>query len=241
MNVYHRPAEARGHADYGWLDTRHTFSFGNYYDPAHMGFGPLRVINEDTVQPGGGFGAHGHRDMEILTYVLEGALAHRDSLGNGSEIRPGDVQRMTAGTGIRHSEFNASDEEPVRFLQIWIEPAAQGMEPGYEQIRLAPGGLENRLQRLASPDGGEGQVRVHQDVSIYGALLSAGNSAAHDLEPGRRLWVQVIDGQVDVASQRLKAGDGLGLDDTGDSHRLSFEAREDSHLLLFDINASPDR
>jgi redox-sensitive bicupin YhaK (pirin superfamily) len=240
MNTYHRPGTDRGRADFGWLDSRHSFSFGNYFDPEHMGFGPLRVINEDLVQPGSGFGAHGHRDMEIVTYVLEGALAHRDSLGNGSEIRPGDIQRMTAGTGIRHSEFNASDEEPVRFLQIWILPREEGLKPGYEQRHVPRESLESGLTLLASPDGHRDSVVVHQDARIFGAMPKAGQVLNHEVEPDRRIWVQLISGEVAIDGQKLAAGDGLGLESSASDHgSLQIEAAADSHLLLFDMGSTP--
>jgi redox-sensitive bicupin YhaK (pirin superfamily) len=239
MNVYPRPGTERGRADFGWLDSRHSFSFGNYFDPEHMGFGSLRVINEDLVQPGAGFGAHGHRDMEIVTYVLEGALAHRDSLGNGSEIRPGDVQRMSAGTGIRHSEFNASDEDPVRFLQIWILPREEGLSPGYEQRHFPRESLEGGLTLLASPDGRDGSVVVHQDARIFGVTPAAGHTLAHPVEPDRKIWVQLISGVLLIDGHRLTAGDGLGLETgpTG-SGSLQIAAETESHLLLFDMGAA---
>ncbi|HET7729479.1 MAG TPA: pirin family protein, partial [Usitatibacter sp.] len=174
-----RRGTERGHAQHGWLDSFHSFSFANYYDPAHMGFGALRVINEDRVQPGQGFGTHSHRDMEIISYVLEGGLAHKDSMGNGSVIRPGDVQRMSAGTGVAHSEFNASDREGVHFLQIWIEPNVRGVKPGYEEKRFDEASKRGRLRLIASPDGREGSVSIHQDASLYAGLFDAGELAEH--------------------------------------------------------------
>ena len=227
-----RPSEARGHVEFGWLDTRHSFSFGHYHDPAHMGFRALRVINEDHVDPGAGFDPHPHRDMEILTYVLSGALEHRDSMGNGSVIRPGDVQRMTAGTGVVHSEQNASATEPVHLLQIWILPARTGLAPGYEQKAFPKAERRGRLRPLASADGREGSVTVHQDVTLYSALLGAGESVRHALAPGRHAWVQVARGAVSVNGETVRAGDGVAL---SDERSLALEASEDAELLLFDL------
>lgn len=190
-----RPSHERGAANYGWLDTRHSFSFSNYYDPRHMGFGPLRVINEDKIAPTQGFGTHGHRDMEIVTYVLSGALEHKDSIGNGSIIRPGDVQRMSAGTGIRHSEFNASDRDSVHLLQIWLLPAENGIDPGYEQIYIDPDQKRGQLRLIGSSDGRDGSVTIHQDVSLYASLLANGDRVEHTLAPGRVAWVQVAQGR----------------------------------------------
>jgi len=208
-----RRADERGHFDHGWLDTRHTFSFADYHDDRFMGFSDLRVINEDRVRPGQGFGTHGHRDMEIVSYVLEGALAHRDSLGTGSTIRPGEVQRMSAGTGIRHSEFNASPDAPVHFLQIWILPERAGTTPSYEQKTFPEADRRGRLRLLASPDGAGGALTVHQDVRLYGAILAKGEEAGLDLGPGRHAWVQVARGEVDANGQRLGAGDGAAVSD----------------------------
>jgi hypothetical protein len=227
-----RPSEARGHVEFGWLDTRHSFSFGHYHDPAHMGFRALRVINEDHVDPGAGFDPHPHRDMEILTYVLSGALEHRDSMGNGSVIRPGDVQRMTAGTGVVHSEQNASATEPVHLLQIWLLPARTGLAPGYEQKAFPEAERRGRLRPLASADGREGSVTVHQDVTLYSALLGAGESVRHALAPGRHAWVQVARGAVSVNGETVRAGDGVAL---SDERSLALEASEDAELLLFDL------
>jgi quercetin 2,3-dioxygenase len=227
-----RRSGARGHADFGWLDTRHTFSFGQYHDPAWMGFGPLRVINEDRIAPGGGFPAHPHRDMEIITYVVEGALAHRDSLGNGSVISPGEVQHMSAGRGIRHSEFNASDSAPVWLLQIWIEPAEPGLEPGYQQVRFDDTELAGRLRLVASPDGRDGSIRIHQDADVSAARFAAGDGTVVETPPGRRQWVQVIEGTLEANGTPLEAGDGLGLDDAG---TLRLESPSGSHFLLFDL------
>ena len=227
-----RPSEARGHVEFGWLDTRHSFSFGHYHDPAHMGFRALRVINEDRVDPGAGFDPHPHRDMEILTYVLSGALEHQDSMGNGSVIRPGDVQRMTAGTGVVHSEQNASATEPVHLLQIWLLPARTGLAPGYEQKAFPEAERRGRLRPLASADGREGSVTVHQDVTLYSALLGAGESVRHALDPGRHAWVQVARGAVSVNGETVRAGDGVAL---SNERSLALEASEDAELLLFDL------
>ena len=227
-----RPAEARGHVQLGWLDSRHSFSFGEYYDPAHMGFGPLRVINEDRVAPGAGFPTHGHRDMEILSYVMEGALEHRDSIGTGSVIRPGEVQRMTAGKGIRHSEYNPSHEEPVRFLQIWLEPERDGLAPGYEQKAFPQEERRNRLRLVAARDGRDGALIVHQDVALYSSLLDAGETLVHPLKAGRGAWLQLVRGQVAVNGEPLSAGDGAALDN---APNVSITGVEDAELLLFDL------
>jgi quercetin 2,3-dioxygenase len=222
----------RGHAQHGWLDSHHTFSFADYHDPAHMGFRALRVINEDRVQPAMGFGTHPHRDMEILSYVLEGGLAHKDSLGTGSIIRPGDVQRMSAGTGVTHSEFNASSTEPVHFLQIWLLPEKPGLAPGYEQKHFAEGQRRGRLQLVASRDGREGSLTVHQDVSVYDALLSAKERAQLSLGEGRHAWVQVAKGSVKVNGETLVAGDGAAL---SSEPLLSLEGLEQAEVLVFDL------
>jgi redox-sensitive bicupin YhaK (pirin superfamily) len=229
-----RPANDRGHVDLGWLNSRHTFSFGHYYDPQFMGFGPLRVINEDRVKPGQGFGTHGHRDMEIISYVLDGALEHKDSLGTGSVIRPGDVQRMTAGTGVRHSEYNASDTDPVHFLQIWILPEQDGLEPGYEQKTFGDDEKRARLCLVGSRDGRDGSVTIHQDADLYASLLGAGEVVTHDLGAGRHGWLQVARGSVRLDGNDLAAGDGVAL--RGSRH-LSLEGREDAEILLFDMGA----
>jgi redox-sensitive bicupin YhaK (pirin superfamily) len=204
-----RRSDDRGHRDHGWLDTRHTFSFADYRDQRFMGFSDLRVINEDRVKPGQGFGTHGHRDMEILSYVLEGELGHRDSMGNGSTIRPGEVQRMSAGTGVTHSEMNPSPDAPVHFLQIWILPAAQGIRPGYEQRAFPAEDRRGRLRVLASSDGRDGSVTIHQDASMLGAILAPGDRVRHEIPAGRVAWVQVARGEVSVDGQVLRAGDGL--------------------------------
>jgi redox-sensitive bicupin YhaK (pirin superfamily) len=227
-----RAAGERGHADHGWLDTRHTFSFASYHDPRHMGFGSLRVINDDRVAPGAGFGTHGHRDMEIVSYVVEGALEHRDSMGNGSVLRPGDVQRMTAGTGITHSEFNGSKEDSLRFLQIWVVPNREGLEPGWEEKHYPAAERHNRLRLVVSPDGSEGSLRIHQDVRVYAGLLDGDASVDHPLQIGRRAWVQVVNGQIEVNGQSLLEGDGLAL--TGETGLRFRDARE-AEFLVFDL------
>ena len=227
-----RNADDRGLANFGWLNSRHTFSFGHYYDPAFMGFGPLRVINEDRVQPGKGFDTHGHSDMEIISYVLDGALEHRDSMGNGSVIRPGDVQRMSAGTGVRHSEFNASDTDPVHFLQIWILPEADGMEPGYEQKAFSADEKRGRLRLVGSRDGREGSVTIHQDADLYATLLSAGDTVTHELAQGRKGWVQVATGSIALNDSALSAGDGVALDGPV---TVNLTGTADAEILLFDM------
>lgn len=228
-----RPAAERGHFNHGWLDTWHSFSFSRYYDPAHMGFRSLRVINEDFVAPSMGFGTHGHNDMEIITYVLSGSLAHRDSMGNVEKIVPGEVQRMTAGTGITHSEFNGSEEEAVHLLQIWIEPERTGLTPGYDQ-KVFP--LEERndvLRLLASHDGREGSLRINQDVDLYGSLLASGKSVTHQIGDGRGAWIQVARGDLKVNGTQLAAGDGAAVE--GES-ALEIAATSDAEFLLFDLN-----
>jgi len=227
-----RPSQARGHAQHGWLESRHTFSFADYQDPAHMGFRALRVINEDVVQPGKGFAPHSHRDMEILTCVLEGALEHKDSLGNTSVIRPGELQRMSAGTGVTHSEYNASRDAPVHFLQIWILPAKKGIPPGYEQRDFGSGDMRERLRLVASQDGREGSLTVHQDVSLYLGRLQRGTKIRHELSPARHAWVQVARGSVRLNGEGLDGGDGAAL---SAEHALELEARESAQLLVFDL------
>lgn len=229
-----RPADERGIADFGWLQSRHSFSFGQYYDPRHMGFGPLRVINDDRVAPGAGFGMHPHRDMEIVTVVLDGALAHEDSLGNGSVIRPGDVQRMSAGTGIRHSEFNPSATEPVHFLQIWIEPAERGVEPSYAQAHFPAAQRRGRLRLVAAADGRQGALPINQDASLFMASLAPGEQVVHTPAAGRRLWLQLALGAVRLNGQPLAAGDGAAIE--GES-RLEIEGLADAQILLFDMAA----
>ena len=227
-----RKAEERGHANHGWLDTYHTFSFADYHDPREMGYGPLRVINDDKVQPGQGFGTHGHRDMEIITYVLEGALEHKDSMGNGSVIRPGDVQRMSAGTGVRHSEFNPSRNEGVHLLQIWIEPKITGVKPSYEEKQFGPAEKKGQLRLIASPDGREGSVTIHQDARVYVALLDGKDAVAHQLAPERRAYVHIARGAVKVNGIVLKGGDGAKI--AGES-KLEFSGEKQAELLLFDL------
>jgi quercetin 2,3-dioxygenase len=229
--VTRRSAE-RGHADHGWLDTRHTFSFADYHDPQHMGFRSLRVINEDKVAAGRGFGAHPHRDMEILTFVVSGAVQHADSMGNRAVVRPGEIQRMTAGTGVTHSEVNPSPAEDLHLLQIWIEPERRGLEPGYEQVSYADRDRNGRLVLLASPDGRDGAVRIHQDVSLYVGALERGRTVEHALAPGRHAWLQVIEGTVEAGGQTLQAGDGLAV---SDESRLSIAGVEPAEFLLFDL------
>lgn len=228
-----RRAAERGHADRGWLDSYHTFSFGEYHDPDHMGFRSLRVINEDRVQPGQGFGTHPHRDMEIVSYVVEGALAHRDSTGTEELLRPGEVQRMTAGTGITHSEYNGSRVEPVHFLQIWILPERRGLEPGYEQKLFPDEEKRGRLRLLASPEGEDGSVTVHQDVRMFAALLQAGEKVEHALAPDRHAWVQVVRGSVTTNGVTLSAGDGAAV---SEENRLELNGVEDAEVLLFDLS-----
>jgi redox-sensitive bicupin YhaK (pirin superfamily) len=230
-----RPAAERGQANLGWLDSRHTFSFADYHDPRYMGFGPLRVINEDRVQPGKGFGTHGHRDMEIISYVLEGELAHKDSMGNGSVIRPGDVQRMSAGTGVQHSEFNNSKERLVHFLQIWLFPDKQGLPPGYEQKTFDTASKRGTLKLIASRDGRDGSVTIHQDAAIYAAALGAGERVTHATTHERKLWVQVAQGAVRVNGEALVAGDGAAIayDD-----KVTIEGTADGEVLLFDMRGA---
>ncbi len=232
MTLTLRKAEDRGKANFGWLDSRHSFSFGDYRDPKHMGFGPLRVINDDRVAPGAGFPAHGHNDMEIVTYVLEGALEHKDNIGTGSVIRPGDVQRMSAGTGIRHSEFNASKAEPVHFLQIWIVPEREGLKPSYEQKAFQDREKDGKLRLVGSRGGRDGSVTIHRDVDLYAALLSRGQAVTHALRAGRGAWVHVARGAVSLNGVPLKAGDGAAVT-TPETLRL--DQADDAELLLFDI------
>ncbi|MEM7451706.1 MAG: pirin family protein [Pseudomonadota bacterium] len=229
-----RPAEERGVANFGWLDSRHTFSFGHYHDPRFMGFGPLRVINEDRVKPSQGFGTHGHSDMEIISYVLDGALEHKDSLGTGSIIRPGDVQRMTAGTGVRHSEFNASDEDPVHFLQIWILPEKNGLEPSYEQKAFTAEDKRGQLRLVGSRDGRDRTVTIHQDVDLYASLLADGESVSHSFAEGRYGWLQVARGSVRLDGNVLSAGDGVALKDASS---ITIDGVDDAEILLFDMVA----
>ena len=227
-----RPAKERGHAQHGWLDSHHTFSFADYYDPRHMGFRTLRVINDDRVAPGQGFGAHSHKDMEIISYVLEGALAHKDSMGTGEVIRPGDVQRMSAGRGVTHSEFNASDSEPVHFLQIWIQPSQRGVPPSYEQKSFPASERQGRLRVVAAPDGREGSVSIHADAVVHAALLDAGERAELPLSPDRHAWVHVARGQVKVNGQLLGEGDGAAF---SSEERVQLEGVAGAEVLLFDL------
>ena len=227
-----RKAADRGHFDHGWLDTYHTFSFGDYYDSAHMGFRALRVINEDRIAAGGGFGMHGHRDMEIVTLVLSGGLSHKDSLGNGETLRPGELQRMTAGSGIRHSEFNASDSEPVHLYQIWLLPRAGGLAPGYEQKVFDPAQRQGRWQLVASPAGEQGALTIQQDAKVLLADLSAGKEIAYDIAPGRHAWLQVLRGEVTLNGQPLVTSDAAAV--SGEP-QLALRAVADAELMLFDL------
>ncbi|MBL8739909.1 MAG: pirin family protein [Myxococcales bacterium] len=227
-----RRADERGHANHGWLDSFHTFSFADYYDPAHMGFRGLRVINDDRIAGGGGFGTHPHRDMEIITYVLDGAVRHRDSMGNGSVIKPGDVQRMSAGTGVRHSELNDSQTDELRLLQIWIMPAKQGTEPGYEQKMFEPSEKQGHLRLVASPTGENGSVTVHADARLYAALLGPGDRVDHVVPPGRHAWVQVARGKVRVDGHELSEGDGAHTSSAG---AITLDRGEDAEVLIFDL------
>src|SRR5690242_4559392 len=230
-----RPSAERGHFNNGWLDPHHTFSFADYFDPKNMGFRALRVINEDRVAPGSGFGTHPHRDMEIITYVLEGALAHKDSMGNGSTIVPGDVQRMSAGTGVRHSEFNHSPSDPVHLLQIWILPEKAGITPSYEQKNFPAEEKRDRLRLVASQDGRQGSLKIHQDVNLYAALLEKDKGTRFDVAPGRNVWVQVTRGEISVNGNVLKAGDGAAI---GNEPAIDFTGNtgpDASEFLLFDL------
>jgi len=230
-----RPAQDRGAANFGWLDSHHSFSFGNYYDPNHMGFADLRVINEDKVTPGQGFSTHGHRDMEIISYVLEGALEHKDSIGTGSVIRPGDVQRMSAGTGIQHSEYNASKTEPVHFLQIWILPEQKGIEPSYEQKNFTEAEKRCQLRLVGSRDGRDGSITIHQDVNLYATTLQADERVQHSLAEKRVAWLQVVRGAVQLNHQSLTAGDGAAIVD--ESQIILQGASDESEVLLFEMAA----
>jgi redox-sensitive bicupin YhaK (pirin superfamily) len=227
-----RRAAERGHAQHGWLDSWHSFSFADYHDPAHMGYSALRVINEDRIQPGTGFGTHGHRDMEIVSYVLEGALAHKDSMGTGSAIVPGDVQRMSAGRGVQHSEFNHSKDGVTHFLQIWIEPNVRGIPPGYEQKHFDAASKRGRLRLVASPDGADGSVTIHQDARLYVTLLDGAERASHVLAPGRKAYVHVARGALTVNGTPLGAGDALKASGVAD---VVLEKGEGAEALLFDL------
>ncbi|KAI3589998.1 pirin family protein [Cupriavidus sp. CER94] len=229
-----RKSEDRGYADHGWLKSYHTFSFADYYDPRHIQFGPLRVINEDRVAPGMGFGTHGHRDMEIISYVLEGELAHKDSMGNGSVIRPGDVQRMSAGTGVRHSEYNHAADATTHFLQIWIMPNQQGIEPGYEEKTFDATEKRGRLRLVGSPDGADGSVVIHQDVRLFAGLIDGDEAATLALQPGRQAYVHVARGRVTVNGQPLETGDAAKL---AGEDAVSLEKGADAEVLVFDLPA----
>jgi len=227
-----RKAAERGHFDHGWLDTYHSFSFGDYYDPDLMGFRSLRVINEDRVEPGRGFGMHGHRDMEIVTYILEGSLEHKDSLGNGSIVRRGDLQRMTAGTGVRHSEFNPSTTEWVHLYQIWLLPQRKGLEPSYQQLAVTDNLTRGGFRLVASPDGAEGSLTIRQDARLYLSALSAGETVSHKIEPGRAGWLQVLRGNLNIDGHNLAAGDGAAVED---EKVVTVRAADDAEVLLFDL------
>jgi hypothetical protein len=231
MNTIRR-SEERGFADHGWLKSFHTFSFADYFDPKHVEFGPLRVINEDRVQAGAGFGTHAHRDMEIVSYVLEGELAHKDSMGNGSTIRPGDVQRMSAGRGVRHSEFNPSAEQGVHFLQIWIQPSARNIEPSYEESRFAAEEKRGRLRLIVSPDRAQGSLLIHQDARIHAGLFDAGESAEFTVKPGRWVYVHLARGALTVNGTSLSAGDALQVTD---GSALRIDNGRDAEVLVFDL------
>ena len=232
MTIMHRPSDARGRETLDWLDSRHSFSFGHYYDPRHMGFRNLRVINDDRVAPGGGFPTHGHRDMEIVSYVVEGGLAHRDSTGGEGVLKRGDVQAMSAGTGVRHSEFNDSITDPVRFLQIWIIPEREGLPAAYRQTRVSDAEKRNKLRLIVSGEATEGALAINQDVRIYASLLAEGQRVAHTLEKGRGAWVQVVAGEIDVNGTALRAGDGIALEEV---ESVSVSANSDAEFLLFDL------
>ncbi len=227
-----RSANARGHAQHGWLDSYHSFSFADYYDPAWMGWGNLRVINEDRIAPGTGFGTHGHRDMEIVSYVLSGALAHQDSMGNGTSIPPGDVQRMSAGSGVRHSEFNHAPEAVTHFLQIWIEPSERGIAPGYEQKSFADADKRGALRLVASPDGAQGSVTIHADARLYAGLFDGSESATLVLQPGRKAYVHLVRGALTINGQRLSTGDALAM---ADEAEVAVSHGEQAEVLVFDL------
>lgn len=227
-----RKSEERGHADHGWLKSYHSFSFADYFDPAHMSWGNLRVINDDLIAPGGGFGTHGHRDMEIVTYVTTGALAHKDSMGNGTTIPPGDVQRMSAGSGVRHSEFNHAPDQATHLFQIWIEPREKGIAPGYEQKSFADAEKRGRLRLIASPDGADGSVTIHADASLYAGLFDAGESASLPLNPARKAYVHVARGTLAVNGRNLQKGDAALLAD--ESH-LTLSDANNAEVLVFDL------
>ncbi len=227
-----RRARERGHADHGWLESYHSFSFADYYDPEHVEFGPLRVINEDRVVPGAGFGTHGHRDMEIISYVLEGELAHKDSTGTSSVIRPGDVQRMSAGRGVMHSEFNNSPEQPVHFLQIWIQPSVRGIAPEYEEKRFEPADKRGRLRLIASPDAADGSVLIHQDARVYAGLFDGAERATLDVAPSRLIYVHAARGSIIANGASLQAGDALKVTD---ATRLELAQGSTAEVIVFDL------
>lgn len=227
-----RRSEERGHVQHGWLEARHSFSFGEYHDPEHMGFRSLRVINEDRVQPDNGFGTHPHRNMEIITYVLAGSLAHRDSMGNESVLGPGDIQRMSAGSGVRHSEMNPSPDEPVHLLQIWIEPEVTGLEPSYEEMHMGVEDKRGRLAPVVAPDGSNGALRIHQDAHLYATVLESGEEVAHTLAAGRHAWIQVVEGTLQVNGQELRGGDAAAV---SDEDKIVLTARSRVEALLFDL------
>ncbi len=228
-----RRALERGHANHGWLDTYHTFSFASYYDPAHRGFRTLRVINEDRVAAGHGFGMHEHADMEIVSYVLDGALEHKDSMGNGEVLHPGEFQRISAGTGIAHSEFNPSKEQPTHFYQIWLYPHTKGLAPSYEQKRFESTGLQNQLRLVAAPDGADGALTIHQDARIYLARLDAHHNVSLELAPGRHAWLQVLRGSVTLNGQALSTSDGAAV---SEEPQLQVVATNDAEIMLFDLS-----
>ncbi|MFQ3619139.1 MAG: pirin family protein [Cyanobacteriota bacterium] len=227
-----RPSQERGHANHGWLDSYHTFSFANYYDPDHMGFRALRVINEDRVAPGRGFGTHPHRDMEIISYVLSGSLAHKDSMGNAATIGAGEVQKITAGTGIAHSEFNPSQTEGAHFLQIWILPEEAGLTPNYEEKVFSAESKQGQWRRIASRTGADGAVQINQDVELYATVLKAGEGRSLELRPGRHAWVQVAQGKISLNGVSMEAGDGAAI---SDETLLEVQAVSDAEVLLFDL------
>jgi redox-sensitive bicupin YhaK (pirin superfamily) len=227
-----RKAADRGSVNLGWLDTKHTFSFGSYHDPDHMGFGKLRVINDDRIEPGRGFGTHPHNDMEIVSYVVEGSLEHKDNMGNGSIIRAGEVQRMTAGTGITHSEFNPSPDEQMRLLQIWIEPESEGLDPGYEQKHFSAEEKSDQLRLIVSRDGREGSLLAHQDMELYASLLSSGSEVRHRFAAGRKGWIQVVSGELIANGEQLESGDGAAIEDTAE---LLMRSQSEAEFLLFDL------
>lgn len=231
MNTIRRSSE-RGHVNHGWLDSHHSFSFADYFDSKHVEYGPLRVINEDRVAPGAGFGAHPHRDMEIISYVLSGELAHKDSMGHGSVIRPGDVQRMTAGSGVRHSEFNPSSSEGVHFLQIWIKPDKAGLQPSYEEKHFSDDEKRGRLRLIASREGTDGSVVIHQDASVYVGRFGGAQHASFDLRSGRRAYVHLVSGELTVNGVELHAGDALKVSETP---AISFERGRDAEVMVFDL------